>query len=63
MKYPIIHIGKSSDPDLNGKSFVGVSRFGDSGKVSIVVPYGVYLDDEIDDTNEDQKEQYAFLRR
>lgn len=63
MKYPIIHIGKSSDPDLNGKSFVGVSRFGDSDKVSIVVPYGVYLDDEIDDTNEDQKEQYAFLRR
>lgn len=63
MKYPIIHIGKSSDPDLNGKSFVGVSRFGDADKVSIVVPYGVYLDDEIDDTNEDQKEQYAFLRR
>lgn len=63
MKYPIIHIGKSYDPDLNGKSFVGVSRFGDSDKVSIVVPYGVYLDDEIDDTNEGQKEQYAFLRR
>lgn len=63
MKYPIIHIGKSSDPDLNGKSFVGVSRFGDSDKVSIVVPYGVYLDDEIDDTNEGQKEQYTFLRR
>lgn len=63
MKYPIIRIGKSSDPDLDGSSFVGVSRFGDADKVSIVVPYGVNLDDEIDDANPAQRQQYAFLRR
>lgn len=63
MKYPIIRIGQASDPDLDGTSFVGVSRFGDSDKVSIVVPYGVILDDEIEDSNQEQKEQYAFLRR
>lgn len=63
MKYPIIRIGKVSDPELDGSSFVGVSHFGDSDKVSIVVPYGVNLDEEIDDSNPAQKEQYSFLRR
>lgn len=63
MKYPIIRIGQKTDPDLDGTSFVGVSRFGDADKVSIVVPYGVNLDDEIDDSNPLQKDQYAFLRR
>ena len=51
MKYPIIRIGKVSDPELDGSSFVGVSHFGDSDKVSIVVPYGVNLDEEIDDSD------------
>lgn len=63
MRYPILKIGKSSDPDLDGNSFVGVSRFDSSGQVSIVVPYGVELDEEISDSSAEQKEQYAFLRR
>ena len=63
MKYPIIRIGGSSDPDLDGNSFVGVSRFDGSGAVSIVVPYGVEIDDEVSDSSIEQKEQYAFLRR
>ncbi len=63
MRYPIIQIGKSSDPELDGTSFVGVSRFGDSDRVSIVVPYGIKVDEEIDDSDESQKEQFAFLRR
>lgn len=66
MKYPIIRIGKSSDPELDGNSFVGVSRFDSSGKVSIVVPYGLQQDelaDEVSDSDTHQKDQYAFLRR
>ena len=63
MKYPIIRIGRTSDPNLDGTSFVGVSRFGDSDKISIVVPYGVKIDAEIDESNPEQKEQFAFLRR
>ena len=63
MRYPILKIGKSSDPDLDGNSFVGVSKFDSSGQVSIVVPYGVELDEEISDSSAEQKEQYAFLRR
>lgn len=63
MKYPIIQIGKESDPELDGNSFVGVSRFDLSGKVSIVVPYGIEMDNEVSDCDPSQKEQYAFLRR
>ena len=63
MKYPIIKIGKESDPELDGNSFVGVSRFDLSGKVSIVVPYGIEMDNEVSDSDPSQKEQYAFLRR
>ena len=61
MKYPIKRLGAASDPDLNGRSFVGVSRIGDSDKISIVVPYGIdetVLPDEI---GEDDKE-FEFLR-
>ena len=66
MRYPIIRIGKVSDPDLDGNSFVGVSRFDKSGRVSIVVPYGLHseeLADEVSDSDINQKDQYAFLRR
>ena len=66
MKYPIIRIGKSHDPELDGNSFVGVSRFDSSGGVSIVVPYGLQSDelaDEVSDSDTFQKDQYAFLRR
>lgn len=63
MKYPIIKIGKTSDPHMDGTSFVGVSHFGTTDKISIVVPYGVKIDSEVDSTNEGQKEQYVFLKR
>ena len=61
MKYPIKRLGSVSDPDLNGRSFVGVSRIGDSDRISIVVPYGI--DDIVlpDEIGEKDKE-FDFLR-
>jgi hypothetical protein len=63
MRYPIIRIGKDSDPELDGTSFVGVSKFDNSNEIPIVVPYGVEIDDVISDSDATQKEQYSFLRR
>ena len=63
MKYPIIRIGKETDPDLDGNSFIGVSRIKNSSTLSIVVPYGVDLPGEVSDSESTQKNQYSFLRR
>ena len=63
MRYPIIRLGKSSDPNLDGNSFIGVSKTTGPNELSIVVPYGVDLPDEIDDSNKAHKEDYAFLLR
>ncbi len=64
MKYKVIRCGKDSYPELNGNSFVGVSRTDESsGGMSIVVPVGIECDREVDDSDIRQKEQYRFLRR
>ena len=64
MKYPILRIGKDSDPQLDGTSFVGVAKLDHSGEIPIVIPYGVRFDDDvISDSDVSQKDQYAFLRR
>ncbi len=63
MKYPIVQIGKDTDHYLDGTSFVGVSRINNSENLSIVVPYGVELPEEISDSDVTQKDHYSFLRR
>ena len=63
MIYPIIRIGRDNDPNLDGNSFVGVSKSLDPSKLAIVVPYGVEIPDEIDDSKEEQKADYSFLLR
>lgn len=63
MRYPIIKLGKDNDLNLDGNSFIGVSKTADPNTLSIVVPYGVKFPDEIDDSDEAHKEDYAFLLR
>jgi hypothetical protein len=63
MIYPIIRIGKDSDPNLDGNSFVGVSKSLDPNKLAIVVPYGVEIPNEIDDSKDEHKADYSFLLR
>lgn len=65
MIYPIITIGEDSDPEFNGSSFVGISKLADSeNDISIVFPYGVTdIDKTVSDSDVEQKDQYAFLRR
>lgn len=63
MKYPILKIGKDKDPNLDGNSFIGVSKSVDPNKLAIVVPYGIDIPNEVDDSNEEHKEDYSFLLR
>lgn len=60
MKYSIIKIGNVKDDDLNGKSFVGVSRNLTPDTATLVMPYGIDMPDMIDGKD---KENVRFLKK